>query len=120
MKLGAAIARAALAGPWRIALVASSSWSHAFLCDHTYRLYPDTPADLRLYEALLAADWDAWRKVSVDDLEVAGQQELLNWFALAGAMEEVGAPLRWSEFVETSIFNSNKVFAAFDPVGGAA
>jgi hypothetical protein len=35
-------------------------------------------------------------------------------------MEEVGAPLRWSEFVETSIFNSNKVFAAFDPVGGAA
>jgi hypothetical protein len=125
MKLGAALARAVLASPWRIALVASSSWSHAFLCDHTYRLYPDTPADRRLYEALVASDWDSWRKVGVDDLELAGQQELLNWFALAGAMEEVGARPLWSELVETTVFNSNKVFAAFetvagtDPTGGA-
>jgi hypothetical protein len=47
MTLGVALAEAVLDSPWRIALVASSSWSHAFLCDHTYLLRPDTPADRR-------------------------------------------------------------------------
>jgi hypothetical protein len=116
MTLGAALADAVLESPWRIALVASSSWSHAFLCDHTYRLRPDTPADLRLYDALVAGEWATWRGVGLDDVERAGQQELLNWFALAGAMERVGAAPTWSDFVETSIFNSNKVFATFAPV----
>ena len=37
----------------------------------------------------------------------------LNWFALAGAMEELGARLEWSKFVETYVFNSNKVFAVY-------
>ena len=40
---------------------------------------------------------------------------MLNWFALAGAMEELGAELEWSDWVETDIFNSNKVFAAYHP-----
>jgi hypothetical protein len=119
MTLGAALADAVLESPWRIALVASSSWSHAFLCDHTYRLRPDTPADRRLYDALVAGEWGAWRGVGLDDIERAGQQELLNWFALAGAMEHVGAAMTWSDFVETSIFNSNKVFATFAPVEGS-
>jgi hypothetical protein len=116
MALGAALARAVLDGPWRIALVASSSWSHAFLCDATSRLYPDTPADRRLYDALAACNWDVWRAVTLDEVEHAGQQELLNWFALAGAMEISGARPAWHDFLETSIFNSNKVFAAFEPV----
>ncbi|SRR6266540_236726 len=119
MTLGAALARAALESPWRIALVASSSWSHAFLCDHTSRLHPDTPADRRLYRALVDGDWRTWRSTTLDDVEHAGQQELLNWFALAGAMEHVGAHITWSEFIETAIFNSNKVFAIFDPVEGS-
>ncbi len=116
MALGAALARAILAGRWRVALVASSSWSHAFLCDHTHRLHPDTPADRALYDALAVGDWEAWRAVDLAGIERAGQQELLNWFALAGAMEATGAALEWSEFVETAVFNSNKVFAAFAPV----
>jgi hypothetical protein len=44
----------------------------------------------------------------------------LNWFALAGAMERTGAAPTWSTFVETSIFNSNKVFATFASVEAAA
>ena len=32
-------------------------------------------------------------------------------------MEEVGASPEWTEFVETAVFNSNKVFATFNPVG---
>ncbi len=113
MQLGAATARVLKASPWRVALVASSSWSHAFLCDRTWRLRPDTPADRRLYEALCAGDYDAWRATPLAAIEEAGQQEVLNWFALAGAMDELGAHLDWSTFVETHIFNSNKVFAVY-------
>lgn len=116
MQLGAALADAVLASPWRIAVVASSSWSHAFLCDHTHRLRPDTPADHRLYEAFVGANWDVWRGTVLTDIEYSGQQEALNWFALAGAVEYSGATLAWSTFVETAIFNSNKVFAIFNPV----
>ena len=113
MQVGAAAARVLKASPWRVALVASSSWSHAFLCDPTFRLRPDTPADRKLYEAMCAGDYAAWRATSLEAVEDAGQQEVLNWFALAGAMEELGARLEWSTFVETHIFNSNKVFAVY-------
>jgi hypothetical protein len=44
----------------------------------------------------------------------AGQQEMLNWFCLAGAVHELGLPLTWSQFVTTDVFNSNKCFAIFD------
>ncbi len=113
MQVGAATARVLKDSPWRVALIASSSWSHAFLCDATWRLRPDIAADRRLYEALRAGDYDAWRATSLKAVEDAGQQEVLNWFAFAGAMEELGARLEWSEFVETHVFNSNKVFAVY-------
>jgi hypothetical protein len=113
MQVGAATARVLKASPWRVALVASSSWSHAFLCDRTWRLRPDTPEDRALYDAMRAANYDAWRATSLEALEEAGQHEVLNWFALAGAMEELGARLEWSTFVETHVFNSNKVFAVY-------
>jgi hypothetical protein len=86
------------------------------LCDRTWRLHPDTPADRRLYRAFVEGDWATWRQVGLDDIEAAGQQELLNWFVLAGAMEQAEAALTWSTFVETGIFNTNKVFACFDTV----
>ncbi len=116
MELGAATARVLRDSPWRVAVVASSSWSHAFLCDWTWRLRPDTPADRRLYEAMRRGNYAEWRATPLDALEDAGQQEVLNWFTLLGAMEELGAALRWSTFVETGVFNSNKVFAAYEAV----
>lgn len=86
------------------------------MCDKTWRLRPDTAADRHLYERLTAGDVDAWRAVSVTDLEESGQQELLNWFPLLGAMEALGAPRpSWTEFIETDVFNSNKVFALYHP-----
>lgn len=114
MDLGAATARVLRASPWRVALVASSSWSHAFLCDHTWRLRPDTAADRHLYDRLVAGDAAAWRAVSLEAIERSGQQELLNWYPLLGAMREIGAPLAWSDFVQTDVFNSNKVFAVYE------
>ena len=113
MQVGAATARVLRDSPWRVALIASSSWSHAFLCDPTWRLRPDTPADWCLYEAMRTGDYDAWRATPLSAIEHAGQQEVLNWFALCGAMEELGARLQWSDFVQTHVFNSNKVFAVY-------
>ena len=113
MDMGAAAARVLRDSPWRVALVASSSWSHAFLCDHTWRMRPDTPADRRLYDAMVARDHDTWRGTPLASFEAAGQQEVLNWAPLVGAMDQLGARLQWSDFVETHVFNSNKVFAIY-------
>ncbi|MEV4103555.1 hypothetical protein AB0J42_25135 [Nonomuraea sp. NPDC049649] len=114
MRVGAEVARICAESPWRIALLASSSWSHAFLCDRTWRMWPDTPADVRLYEAMVKGDLDVWRATTLAEIEAAGQQELLNWFPLVAAMETLGRPVpRWSAFVETEVFNSNKVFAVY-------
>ena len=117
MDLGSAVARHLRDSPHRVTLLASSSWSHAFLVDHTWRLRPDTDADRRLYDALCRADFETWERATTDDIVHAGQQEVLNWFALMGAARELGAQLMWSEFIETWVFNSNKVFAAWEPVG---
>lgn len=116
MDLGSATARWLRQSPWRVSIVASSSWSHAFLVDHLWRLRPDTPADRTLYRALVDADYTTWEKTGTDAVVHAGQQEVLNWFALMGAARELGAKLAWSDFVETWVFNSNKVFAGWEPV----
>jgi hypothetical protein len=111
--LGRAVARAYAGSDLRIALVASSSWSHAFLCDRLWHLRPDTPADRRLYEALARSDYGTWRQVTSRQIVEAGQHEMLNWFCLLGAMSEGGLRLDWSSFVETDVFNSNKCFAIY-------
>jgi len=113
--LGRAVARFAARSPYKVALCASSSWSHAFLVDKNWRLFPDIPSDRKLYEALVRGDLASWRDVPLAAVEDAGQQELLNWFCLVGAMHELGAKLAWSYFVETHIFNSNKVSAVYEP-----
>ena len=111
--LGRAVARVMARSPYRIALVASSSWSHAFLCDKTWHLWPDVASDRQLYDALLRGDWQAWRGLPLAEVERSGQHEMLNWFCLFGAMTELGYVVRWSEFVETFVFNSDKVAAIF-------
>jgi hypothetical protein len=108
---GAAIARILRESPWRVAVVASSSWSHAFLVDKTFRIQPDVAADRKLYEALVAGDYGTWLSYPLAQLEESAQQEVLNWFALAGAMKELGLKLEYSDFVETWVFNSSKVAA---------
>jgi hypothetical protein len=48
-----------------------------------------------------------------DTLALDAVEEMLNWFALLGAVETLGARLAWSQWVESYIFNSNKVFAVY-------
>jgi hypothetical protein len=112
--LGRAIARAFKDRPERIAFVASSSWSHAFLADKLWHIRPDTAADERLYEAMINRDFDALAKVTSQEVVDAGQHEILNWFCMLGAVDELCLERNWSELVTTDIFNSNKVFAVYE------
>jgi hypothetical protein len=115
MEVGAAVARAMRESPWRTALIASSSWSHAFLTDKHHQLYPDIEADRRLYEALARGDYDSWRDRPLSAIEESGQHEMLNWYMLVGAMEALGRKPDECDFIETWSFNSNKCFAVFRP-----
>ncbi|MCI4645964.1 MAG: hypothetical protein MRY64_14375 [Hyphomonadaceae bacterium] len=111
--LGANIARILKDGPHRVALIASSSWSHAFLCDKTWRMLPDVEFDKVMYRALLEGDFDHWRTRSLEEITESGNQEMLNWMALMGAMSELNRKPVWADFVETYLFNSSKVAAIF-------
>ncbi|MFC3052649.1 DODA-type extradiol aromatic ring-opening family dioxygenase [Kordiimonas pumila] len=114
-EMGAAIARIIKESPWRVALLASSSWSHAFLVDKTYRMQPDVEFDKHMYKALTEGNYEEFRNVPLSRIEEAGDQELLNWCALAGAMHTLDYECTWSDFVETYLFNSSKVAAVFKP-----
>ena len=113
--LGRAAARVLAASPWRVALIASSSWSHAFLTPKHHLLYPDIASDRAMYETLRAGDYEAWRQTPLATMEDCGQQEMLNWMCLAGAMAELGRRPDETDFIQSYIFNSNKVFAFFRP-----
>jgi hypothetical protein len=113
--LGGATAQVLADSPWKVALIASSSWSHAFLTPKNHLLYPDVEADRALYEALRAGDYQRWRQTPLSAIEGSGQQEMLNWMCLAGAMDKLGRKPSESELVQTYIFNSSKCFAYFTP-----
>ena len=113
-EVGAATARALARSPWRVAIIASSSWSHAFLVQKHALLFPDVEADKRYYEALKKGDWELWRNTKLSEIEDRGHHELLNWFCLAGAMHELGRRRPDSSvFLESWITNSDKVFAVY-------
>lgn len=116
--LGAATARILADSPYRVALVASSAWSHAFLTAKNNFLWPDTPADRRMYDALKNGDWKTWREMTSAAVEDGGQQEILNWSCLAGALNALGRKPQETGFVDTWIFNSSKVFLIARPEAG--
>ena len=113
MEVGAAVARVLRDSPYRVALVASSSWSHAFLTAKNNYLWPDVTADRALYEELKQGNYEAWRTRTTAEMESSGQHELLNWACMLGAMSELDAKPESIEFVESRVFTSNKVFATF-------
>jgi hypothetical protein len=61
-------------------------------------------------------DFEYWRSYKLEKIVDSGQQEVLNWHPLLGAMQELGATLEYSDFVETGILNSSKVAAVYSPV----
>src|SRR5262249_28929931 len=116
---GAAVARALAKSPWRVALIASSSWSHAFLTERNNWLYPDVAADRARFQELEGDRLERWAELTTAEIEAAGQQEFLNWICLAGAMQALGRRPRIVDYIESYIFNSDKCFAIFPPAGRA-
>jgi Catalytic LigB subunit of aromatic ring-opening dioxygenase len=113
--LGRQMARTLSALPERIALIASASWSHAFNSPSTSYFHPSVEADREYLRALREADYSFWREKTTADLEAHGQQELLNWHILLGAMSELGRRPNEVRFLESWITNADKTFAVFPP-----
>jgi len=113
--LGGAAARVLAKSPWRVVLMASSGWSHAFLTEKNHFLYPDIDADRKLFEALRAGNYDLWRNYPASAVEESGQQEILNWMCLAGALAELKRKPTETDFIDTWIFNSSKCFLTAPP-----
>lgn len=113
--LGAATARVMARSPWRVALIASSSWSHAFLSPKMHWIEPDVEADRELFEALRSGDYEKWRNRPLAAIEASGQQEMLNWMCLVGAMAALGRKPDLCVFIENHALASNKCFAVFNP-----
>ena len=111
--VGAAVARVLADSPWRVALVASSSWSHAFLTPKYHYLHPDNAADRARFDELASGKLSRWRELTTEQIEDAGQQEFLNWVCLGGAMHALGREPQIVDYVESWIFNSDKCFALF-------
>ena len=114
MEVGAAVAEVLAASPWRVALVASSSWSHSFLSPKNGYLWPDHDSDRLLFDAVCRGDYETWRRRSLADMEHGGQHEMLNWMALVGAMEALGRdrPVI-QDYMETYILASDKCFLSY-------
>ena len=114
--IGRATARILAAGPWRVALIASSSWSHASLTAKHDRLYPDLAADRARHGELVDGGFTAWGDIDLGAIDDAGQNEFLNWICLAGAMTETGQTFEPVDFIESHLFNSSKCFGTFPPI----
>lgn len=114
-ELGAAVARFFQQSPYRTALIGSSSWSHATLTEKHYHLWPDVEADRAHYEELRTGNYAAWKRLPLTQIEDSGEHEMANWFCLAGAMDALGRKPTYTEFVESWVSNSSKVFAIFEP-----
>jgi len=114
-ELGQAIARVFKRSDWRVALVGSSSWSHAFLTAKNHWLYPDVPSDRQRFEELRSGNLLAWRDLSIEQVEDAGEHEWLNWVPMAGAMYELGQKPVFCDLAESYLMNSSKCAALFPP-----
>ncbi len=113
--VGAAVARTLADSPWRVALIASSSWSHAFLTGKHHWLWPDVASDRARFDELASGNAARWRDLSTEQIEDAVQQEFLNWVCLGGAMTALDRRPEIIDYVESYIFNSDKCFALFRP-----
>jgi len=114
-QLGQEIAKILKESPYRAAIVGSSSWSHAFLTAKNSWVWPDVDSDRQRFDELKSGNYTAWRDLTIDQIEDAGENELLNWIPLAGAMHELGQQPSYCDFIESYLMNSCKCVAIFPP-----
>ena len=116
-QLGQTLRRVLDRKPGRFVVMASSGWSHAFLTDKHYWLYPDREYDRQRFDELRSGEQRKWAELPNDSIYDAGDQEFRNWICLAGVIEERTPEI--VDYLETWIFNSQKCFALFPPGSGS-
>lgn len=68
-----------------------------------------------MYQHLRDGNCEAWRNYPAQAVEDSGQQEILNWMCLVGALSALERKPRETGFVDTWIFNSSKTFLIARP-----
>jgi hypothetical protein len=115
-EIGQITARILKDSPYRALLYASGGWSHGFLVEKNHCLWPDTEADRLRCQELQEGREAEWKNLTVAQIEEAGQQELMSWICVAGAMHEMGQKGEVVEYLETAgVFNSGKCLAIWRP-----
>ncbi len=115
--LGKAVGEICAASPYRVAIIGTSSWSHASLTSVHGFVWGDVDEDRKRYEELKAGQQAKWRELDSVRMRRSGQHEMRNWICLAGAME--GRRAEILTYAETYIFNSSKCIALFPPPSAA-
>ena len=113
--LGIALAEIITESPWRVALIASSSFSHGFLTAKHHFLYPDVETDRIRFAELKTGNYGAWRDLPLSTLEESGQHELLNWYPVIGAMNALGQKPSYAALYESWTMNSDKCICVMPP-----
>ncbi len=114
--LGRQIARVFKASCWRVALAAGTGWSHANDSGWEFeRLHQDIEADQARYEEWRTNQFDRWGdSFNFEEMEQHAQWELLISIVIAGAMTEIGANVRYSDFYASTVLNSSWVTTIFE------
>ena len=99
--------------PERTVVIASSSWSHAFLTAKNHYLWPDREADREHVDQLKVGEQRQWANLTNDQLFDSGDQEFRNWICMAGVVEE--RTPSYVKYLDTWIFNSPKCFTILPP-----
>jgi hypothetical protein len=72
-------------------------------------------SDRKRFEALQSGNYTAWRDPTLQEIEAAGEHEILTWTPLAGAVDELGQKPTCYNFIESHPMNSCKCVAIFPP-----
>jgi len=68
-----------------------------------------------MHDHLCNGNYKAWCNYSGRTVENSGQQEILNWMGLVGALDALDRKAKQTGFVDSWIFNSSKTFLIAPP-----
>jgi aromatic ring-opening dioxygenase catalytic subunit (LigB family) len=116
-ELGQAIGRFLEKRTERVAVVASSSWSHSFLTHRFHCSAFDDAFDRRNLELLRQGKGSAMAQLTPEEIQQSGDHEFLNWIIPLGMLGE--RPAQVVDALDEQSQISFKVFAIWDEVEAA-
>lgn len=96
----------------RVAVIASSSWSHFFLTDRFNRCRFDDEFDRRTLELVRSGQGSKLKEVTPEQVQQSGDHEFLNWMIALGAMGD--RPAEIVDALDEQSQVSFKVFAIWE------